>query len=276
MKWIIVTDSSCDGGFKGNSQIGYVRVPFTISVENRDYIDDENLDIRQLLHDMENSKQAMRSACPSPRAWCQAFKQGDIVIAITISAYLSGSYNSAIAGRRMCLEKYPDKKIFVLDSKSAGTGLGLLSRKAADYINNNMEYKLVIDRLSELTEHMHTVFALSSFTNLIRNGRISHLQGVMAGRLGIWGIGVGDRQGRIAMAAKVRGTRRMLMHIVKDIKVHGSAVNMVVISHCDNEETARELKYFLKEQFPELEIFTDETGGLCSSYAERGGIIVAY
>ena len=276
MRWIIVTDSACDGGYLGSSYVACLRVPFALMVGEREYMDDEGLDIGQLMHDMEHSGAPLKSACPSPRAWCRAFEQGDYIIAITISAYLSGSYNSAISGRRMCLEKYPDKKIFVLDSKSAGPGQGILARKAAEYIKENMTYRLIIDRLSELTEHMHTTFALSSFKNLIKNGRVSHLQGIMAEKLGIWGIGTGDRQGRISMKAKVRGTKRMLQHIIKDIRVHGSSVDMVMISHCDNEETATELKYFLQEQCPGLEIQISPTGGLCSSYAERGGIIVAY
>lgn len=276
MKWIIVTDSGCDGGFTGDSLIDCVRVPFTINIETREYTDDETLDVKQLLHDMEHSREVMKSACPSPKVWYEAFCRGDFIIAVTISASLSGSYNSAVTAKKMCLEKYPDKKIFVLDSKSAGAGQGLLTMKAAEYIHDNMEYEAVIDKLSEMTGKMHTIFALSSFNNLIRNGRISRFSGTVAGRLGIWGIGIGDGMGRIAIKAKVRGTGRMIKHIIDDIKTNGLSTDMILISHCDNEETAAELKYFILEHFTGIRVCISETGGLCSSYAERGGIIVAY
>lgn len=133
MKWNIVTDSSCDmfGFDKDYENIVFSSVPFTISVGDENFIDDQNLDVDGMIDSMDACAQASHTACPSPHAWLEKFEQEGNVIAITISSKLSGSYNSACAAKDMVLENQPDKKITVIDSRSTGPEMVLLVKRSA-------------------------------------------------------------------------------------------------------------------------------------------------
>ena len=122
MKWNIITDSSCDMKFDDLkfSDIRLAKVPFVFTIDGKDYVDDENLDVDNMIDVMEAAPEVGRSACPSPITWYEQFEQADYSFAITISSNLSGSHNSAVAAKEMLEEAYPDKKVFILDSLSTG------------------------------------------------------------------------------------------------------------------------------------------------------------
>ena len=103
--WKLVSDSGCSllvpDGPDGLAGIDYAEVPFVISVDNTDYIDEPGIDIEKMLEHIANCRSGGRTSCPSPHAWLEAWGDAENVIAFTLSAALSGSYNSAIAARHM-------------------------------------------------------------------------------------------------------------------------------------------------------------------------------
>ena len=120
MKWMIVSDSSCEirtleGTVPG---VQFAIVPFKIIIDGREYVDLPALDVPDMIRAMTDYKGVSTSACPSPEEWAAYYRKADNVIALTISSNLSGSYNSAMAARDMVLEENPEKKIFVLDTLS--------------------------------------------------------------------------------------------------------------------------------------------------------------
>ena len=277
MKWRIVTDSSCDVLPSLDwEEVTYGKVPFVFKIGDREMTDDDNLDISEMLTAMENCPDASRSACPAPGLWSEQFEQADRIIALTISANLSGSYESAVVAREMTLEKHPNKKILILNSLSTGPVINMAVEKALGLIKAGLSFDRISTAMTDYIHSLHTIFALCSFNNLVKNGRVSRLAGLIAGKLGIWGIGVGDSEGRIEMAAKVRGTRRIIQTITDNMKQNHFAGGQVVISHCLNPEFAIQLKDGIQKIWNNAKVMLTETGGLCSFYAERSGLIVAY
>ncbi len=276
MKWRIVTDSSCDDTpcLDGLKDVEFAKVPFIIRVGAADYLDSAELDVPAMLHDMETCQEASRTSCPTPFSWAEQFEQAENTIAITISGNLSGSYNSAMFAREMVLDAHPEKQIFVLDSCGAGSTLSLYAQKAAQWIAQGLEFDQIVKKLRECT--FHTVFALASFNNLIKNGRMSKLAGFVAGRLGLWGIGIGTPEGKIKVKGKVLGIPHVISGIVNDMKEHCFACGNVVISHCQNLDLAEKLRDRIIETWNCAKVKILPTGGLCSFYAERKGLIVAY
>lgn len=116
MKRNIITDSSCDlyNLEEQSGKIRFASVPFVINIGNRDFVDDEKLNIAEMVTAMEECQEISRTSCPSPYAWYEQFEQSDNSIAVTISSKLSGSYNSACTARNMILEKHSDKKSLLL------------------------------------------------------------------------------------------------------------------------------------------------------------------
>lgn len=276
MSWSIITDSSCDLICEDlPDNIHYERVPFTISVGSKDYVDVETLNTVEMIEDMESFSGASHTSCPAPGAWYELFEKSEQTIVITISKKLSGSYNSAFAAKGMILEKYPEKKIFILDSESAGSALALLVEKAVEMIEKGFDFEAVTTEMQQYSNKLNTIFALSSFRNLVKNGRMSRLSGFIAGKLGIWGIGIAE-EGKITVKSKTRGLNRVISEFINDMKENNFVKGKVIISHCQNYTLAEDLKNSILESWSAADVRILATGGLCSYYAERGGLIVAY
>lgn len=279
MNWHIVTDSSSDLfdlHEEKMEKVDFASVPFTIRVGGSEYVDDENLDIDAMLRDNETNPEAAHTACPSPQAFLDAFSQPGPVIAFTISSNLSGSYASACMARDMLLEEEEDKQIAVVDTKATGPETVLLVEEACRLIRQGAAFEKMENLLHKAAERTHIIFSLASYHNLIKNGRVNRLVGLVAGHLGFWGIGVGDDEGRIAMRGKARGEKKMIRFLVDEIKRVGLAGRHIVISHCLNADCAAQLKNALISAFQDVRVDILPTRGLDSFYAERRGLIVGF
>jgi len=278
MKWNIVADSSCDLMIKDVDceEVGFSTVNFTLRVGNRDYIDDEQLDVLKMLDDMESCPTASSSACPSPGAWVEHFKKAQQTIAITISSNLSGSLNSAMAAVGIVMSEHPEKKIALLDSRATGPEMALCIHHLADWIKSHHTFETIVEKAEKFLEDTKTTFALSSFNNLVKNGRMTKLTGFIAKTLGVWGVGIADEEGKIAMKGKARGTDKVLALILDDLRQRGFQGGEVAISHCYNEKMAEKLRTSVLSYWNNAKVTIIRTRGLDSFYAERGGLIVAF
>lgn len=278
MQWNIITDSSCDllNLENQSSNIIFSSIPFVISIGSDDYVDNEMLNVPDMITAMEKCENASRTSCPAPLAWCEQFEKPGYSIAVTISSKLSGSYNSAYAAKSMILERYPEKRIALIDSRSAGPEIILAVRKLCELIEAGNDFDSVIEQIEDYIRHTHIIFALASFNNLVKNGRMSKLAGFIAGKFGFWGIGVGSEEGTIKIKQKTRGNSKVLDAIINDMKERGIKYGTVVISHCQNAVLAERLKNAIQDTWQNVKVIIIPTRGLCSYYAERGGLIVGY
>jgi len=280
MKWGIISDSSCEYVGEHTNELTFAQVPFALNIDGQEYVDDGTMDISAMVDAMEQSAEVGHSSCPSPEAWYERFMKVERTIAIAISSNLSGSYNSALTARSMVLEQHPEKQIFVLDSRSAGSALSLFAMKAEELIHHGKHFEDICSTLQELVVSTHTVFALSSFGNLVKNGRwnrvVGTVAGKIAGKLGIWGIGGASPEGTIVTRGMARGPVKMIESIVNDMREHDFRCGHIIITHCQNSEMAQRLKARIREVWDAAQVTILPTGGLCSFYAERGGLIVAY
>ncbi len=278
MNWHIVADTSCDLFSLPVETPGadFSTIPFTIRIGGAEYIDNADINIETMLTANENHREAAHTACPGPQDWLDKFEPAGPVLAFTISSSLSGSYNSACTAQKMILENDPEKKIAVIDTKATGPETVLIIRKACEMIKNGVAFDRIVQILHETAEKTHIIFALSSYHNLIKNGRVNRLVGLLAGHLGFWGIGVGDDHGEIAMRGKARGQKNMIRFMAEEIRKIGLAGKEIVISQCQNEGAAQELREALRAAFPQAVVDILPTRGLDSFYAERHGLIVAF
>ena len=274
MKYHIVADTSCDLFTLPECPPGadFATVPFSIRIGDREFIDDVHMPVDEMLEANENHGVAAQTSCPSPQDWLDRFSAPGPVVAFTISSALSGSYNSACSARDMLREEQPDKEIAIIDSKATGPEIILLIRRACDLIRQGLPFKHIERDLIDTAARTHILFALASYHNLVRAGRVSRLVGLIAGTLHLWGIGIGDENGKIAMRGKARGQKNMVRAMAEEIQKIGVSGKEIVISHCQNEEGALALKALLTGH--KVDIFP--TRGLDSFYAERRGLIVGF
>lgn len=277
MKYGIIVDSGCDlKELKSDVEIQYVRVPLTLRVGEKEFVDNNLLDIESFMREMESYSGATSSAAPAPMEWYDAYMQAEEVFAITLTGALSGSYNSAIVARDMVLEEHPSKKICVLDSKSAGSGLALLALKLQELIEQGLAFEQIEEEIKKYQKNMQLFFILESFANLIKNGRISKLAGSVAGILGIKVLCGASEKGTIEILKKCRGKLTVYEKMIQEMENQGFHGGRVIISHCFQEKIVKIVTDMIREKFPQCEIVIMPTGGLCSYYAERGGMILTF
>ena len=277
-KWNIVADTSCDLRKQDvrTPDVNFETIPFVLQIAGSAYIDDERLDVAAMLEAMEGSPTTPRSACPAPESWAAEFEKAEQSIAITISGNLSGSLNSAVAGRNMVLDEYPEKNIVILDSKSTGPECALCIQHIAQWIRDGHRLDVNKAKAEKFLADCKTTFALCSFDNLVKNGRMSRLTGVVAKVLGMWGIGIASDEGTIVVQGKTRGPKKALAMILEDMQKRGFHGGEAAISHCCNESMARKLRDAILERWSDAKVTVLTTRGLDSFYAERGGLIVAF
>jgi len=278
MKWSIIADSSCDLTKLDNlsPDVNYAIVPLTIRVGEREFVDDQTLDIDEMMNALKSHKGATSSACPSVGCWAEQFMQAEQSIAITITSALSGSYNSARVAREVVLKEHPDKKIYILDSLSAGAELALIAKKAQQLICDRLDFVSVVNAIKEYAASTHLLFALSSFDNLIKNGRMPFLVGFVARKLNLRAIGIASNEGKLEMLHKARGETKMLSFILEEMERIGFRGGPVVIGHCENDEGATKLREQISSIWKEAMVSLLPTRGICSYYAEKDGLMIGF
>ena len=281
MTWNIVSDSSCDlrmASFESD-RVRFETVPLRLQVGEREFLDNDDLVVPDLLDAMNQEKTASSTACPSPAAFARAFEAGDCTVCFTISSNLSGTYNAAVMGREMVLEEHPEKKICVIDSKSTAGAMVLLIRKAKELMEAGEagDFEGICDQLRLYQAALRTCFTLENFDNLIKNGRMRPLVGTLLHSLGIHVIADATPQGTIHVADKARGeakTHQAITALMKGSKDCTGAE--VVISHCENLAGAMALKQLILQELPVASVTLYSCKGLCSYYAMDKGLLVAY
>lgn len=230
-----------------------------------------------MLQAMTDYNGASTTACPSPEEWAEYFLQADNVFALTISSNLSGSYNAAMAAREMVLEEHPEKKIFVLDTLSCSGALAGAAELANKLIGEDQTFDDICFALKKFADSTHILFALASFDNLAKNGRVNRVVGFIAGRLNMRVLGRRTPDGKIDFYFKTRGETRVLAKILEQMdedKYDG--VHPVLISECGNQNAAQLLHHGIEAKWPGAPVKIVPCSGLCSFYAQDQGIIITY
>lgn len=273
-KYRIVADSSSD--VFDMADVSYACAPLKIITANDEFVDDATLDVEHMVDSLAHYKGRSSSSCPNPGDWLDAFGDAENVFCITITATLSGSYNSAVAAKELYEEQYPGRNVFVLNSLTTGPEMKLIMERVREGILSGMEFEDICDDAMNYSLRTGLIFVLESMKNLANNGRVSPIAAKAAGVLGIRAIGMASDRGDLEMLSKARGERKTLESIVSHMKKLGWSGGRVRISHCLNEVLAAKLRELLRAEFSKLEVEIYRCRGLCSFYAERGGLLIGF
>lgn len=251
-------------------------VPLTISFGGKDYIDDQNLNIQEFLSDMNKNQVAGKTTCPSIQAWLDALEGTEKAIIVTMTSGMSGTFSSALQAKNMYEEKHPSSQIIVVDSRSAGPELTIVLHGIEKMIQGDIRFVDLEEEIAEFRMHTHLLFILQSLHNLSLNGRVSPTVAKIAGLLKINLIGTASKDGKLEPLTKARGMKkamRELLKYMKDDNYHGGEV---IIDHCENEKDAETIKEKLQAEYPDAQITVRPMHGLCSFYAEEGGLMIGF
>ena len=274
MKTKIVVDSAAS--LYALEGVDFACVPLKIITDQEEYRDDGTLDAVGMATTLRTYKGKSSTSCPNVSDWLEAFEGADEVYAITITGTLSGSYNAAQLAAEEYRQEHPGKQVFVLDSLSTGPEQQLLAEHLRDELAAGKDFDAVCAEMVRYHEHTHLLFSLESLANLARNGRVKPAVAAVARMLGIRVIGQASAAGELDVICKTRGEHGALERIVLELKEHGYAGGRVIVSHCGNPAAAERLKHMIEAVFEGAQVVVNPCGGLCSYYAELGGLLVGY
>ena len=251
-------------------------VPLKIITDDAEYLDNGTMDALGMAQTLRTYKGKTSTSCPNVSDWLAAYEGADEVYAITITGTLSGSYNAAQLAAEEYQQENPGKRVFVLDSLSTGPEQRLLAEHLRDLLAEGKEFDEICEEMLRYHKHTHLLFSLESLANLARNGRVKPAVAAVARMLGIRVIGQASEAGELDVLCKTRGEHGALERIVLVLKEHGYTNGRLHISHCGNPAAAERLKHMVKAVFDGAKVDISECGGLCSYYAELGGLLVGY
>ena len=274
MKTKIVVDSSSN--LYTLSGVDFACVPLKIVTDDGEYLDTAELDAVGMAQTLRSYKGKTGTSCPNVADWLAAYEGAEEVFVVTITGTLSGSYNAAQLAAEEYRQEHEGARVFVLDSLSAGPECRLLAERLAALVQAGCAFDDAAEAILAYHKHTHLLFSLESLANLARNGRVKPAVAAVARMLGIRVIGQASESGELEVLCKTRGEHGALERIVLEMKGRGFVSGRVHIAHCSNPDAADRLKKMLHAVFPGAQVDVSPCGGLCSYYAELGGLMVGY
>lgn len=277
MSYRVVVDSCGEFTEEMRNDSHFVHAALHLSVDGEQFVDDDTFDRLDFLKKMAASPNCPKSSCPSPEVYREAFDCGaERLYAVTLSAELSGSYNSAVLGQNLFLEDHPDAKVHVFNSCSASIGETRIAQKIQECEEAGMNFEEVVTAVDQFILEMHTYFVLESLDNLRKNGRLSTVKALVASALNIKPVMGATDQGVIIQLGQARGMQKALRKMVETMaeEVKKPEEKILALSHCNNRERAEYVKGEIQKLLKVKDIMILETSGVSTLYAAQGGIIM--
>ena len=274
MNYRIVADSSSN--VFELPGMDYAHVPLKILNQGKEYVDVPGLDVFGMLESMKASREGSSTSCPNVYEWKKAFGDADGVFAVTITSNLSGSYAAARAAAEDYMEEHPDRRVSVIDTLSVGPEAHLVIEKLAQLMAEGLSFDEIDAKVREYLKTTRLCFSLESIENLARNGRCSMAVAKLVGVMGIRIVGRASDEGTLQQLHKCRGEKKALVAVFDEMKSRGYCGGKVWIDHCLNLNAAMALKEAIRAEFPESVVHIGTCMGLCSYYAEHGGLLIGY
>ena len=274
MKKLIVSDSSAN--LYRDERSYFTPVPMKIIAGEKEYADDETLDVAGMLDDLQKYSGPSGSSCPSVGDWLRAFGEAEEVFGISITSRLSGCYNAACIAAEEYMSEHAGRKVFILDSLTTGPEMELLVEKCRELIEAGYAFDEIKDRITEYLKRTRLLFSLESLSNFARNGRVRPSLAAIANLIGIRIVGRASSEGELEPLHKCCGEKRAIRQLWDSMQQYGYAGGKVRIRHSDNRNAAEMLSGEILSSYPDADIKVGTNHGLCSYYAEKGGILVGF
>lgn len=279
MSYRIIGDSCTDLTPEMKAEGKFQIVSLTLTVNGVDYRDDETFNQKEFIDAVAACEEAPKSSCPSPEEYKLAYGENDeTAYCVTLSANLSGSYNSAVLGKNLVQEEFPNKKVHVFNSRSAAIGQTLIALKIQECAESGASFEEVVEQVEAFIDRQETLFVLDNLETLRKNGRLSTMKATLVNVLNIRPVMMATPEGTIEQAMLARGNKKALKKMVEEIgnRVNDFSDRILGISHCNCLERALFVKSEIEKLYTFKKIIIADTAGVATMYANDGGIVISF
>jgi len=277
MSYKIILDSCGELPEELKKDNRFAIVPLHLEVGNYQIEDDENFNQREFLEHVAGSSSCPKSSCPSPEKYMnEYYAEAEHIYVITLSAKLSGSYNSAMLGKNLYHDTYGDKKICVIDSCSASGGETRIALKAMELEEAGFLFEEIEEKLNKFRDEQHTYFVLDNLDTLRKNGRLTGVKALVVSTLNIKPVMGANKDGSIIQLNQAIGIKKAMTKMAEIVarEVKDSEKKILVITHCNCAKRAESIKNMLEDYKVFQSVLILDTAGISSMYANDGGVIV--
>ena len=279
----IITDSACDlkREYIDKNNIGLLSLILNLEGQAIKYDLGESLSYKEFYNRMRQGATPTTSqvnAHDFEEEFTKHIKNGDSIIYISISASLSGTFNSANIAKNNLLEEYPEAKIELVDSLSASVGQGLLVLKACEMRDNGASIEEIVEWIEENKRKVIHTILIDDLNHLKRGGRISGATATIGGLLNIKPSAYLDDEGKLAQGEKIKGKKKALRFLANEVKERAidSENEVLYICHGDCQEEAESLRDIIEQEVKFKNIIINYVGNVVGAHTGPGVLAVIF
>lgn len=270
----IVTDTAQDFDPDVLIARGIAVVPLTVHFGDESYRDAFEMRGRKFYDKLRTSQHHPHTSQPSPAEFERVFREltadGDKVVAITLSAALSGTYQAACLARN----ELPDRKVAVIDSKQACGGYGIMALLAQEMADEGAGFDEVVSAVDSMVRNMTTLFSVDTLDYLARNGRIGRAQHLLGTMLNMKPLLALDNEGYVTALDRVRGKTKVIGRMLQLAQERIPAGSSVVVAtmHAEALQEMENLKAAVRDVYRVTRAFEGEIGSIIGSHVGPGTV----
>lgn len=260
-------------------------IPFHFSLDGVEYRDDGTMPMEKFYNEMAAGKMTKTSQVnveEYEHYFEEFLKEGKDVLHLTLSSGISGTYNSAMIARKDLAERYPERKIYVVDSLAASSGYGLLMDRLADLRDEGKSIEEVRDFAEANKLKVNHWFFSTDLTYYVRGGRISKTEGFLGNMLSICPLLNVNNEGKLIPREKVRTKKKVYKRIVEMMEmlaedgVHYSDKCYISMSACLDD--AQQVAMLIEGKFPNLKdkVLINNIGTTIGSHTGPGTVALFF
>ena len=281
MSYRIITDNCCDFPAEMYEELNLSVVPLVVRFEGKEVSQYSEKWLKKMYTGLKQGEEATTSAV-NPQGWEEVIEPvlaaGEDALVMTFSSGLSTTYQSAVIAATELSEKYPDRKIRVIDTLCASLGQGLLVWYACQKRDAGMDFDALADWVEDNKLNLCHWFTVDDLMFLKRGGRVSAATALVGTMLQIKPVLHVDDEGHLINVAKARGRKASIDALAKKLGETGlpGENDTVFISHGDCIEDVKVLEGILKEKYGIKNVFTYYVGAVIGSHSGPGTIALFF
>lgn len=283
MSFCIITESTGNLGTKLAEENDILVIPFFYFLDGREMTCTDTASFQaDSYYDAIRKGAQVNTVQINPQRYMEAMEpflaRGEDVLFVGLSSGISGSFASAGIARQELLEKYPDRRIELIDSLGAGLGEGMLALRAAKCRANGMDLEETYNRISKIRDRMYQVFIVDDLMHLRRTGRLSNIGALVGYILGIKPLLKGNEHGKIVAFGKIRG-RKASIHAMAEkyfMLAQKPSLQTVGISHAGCPEDAAYLMELISNKMPPKEFLLVQHEPVTGSHIGPGALALFF